>query len=87
MTIIDRTELPKVKFKDIKPEQTFKYAGCICTKLPTRCSNRTECNAIDNEHYDLIMFSDDDIVYPVKATLIIESNVNSISLSAEDYNG
>ena len=87
MTVIDKTDLPRAKFKDIKPEQTFKYAGGIYTKLPKRCLSRTECNAIDNEHYDLILFSDDDIVFPVKATLIVESDVNTICLSAEDYNG
>lgn len=86
MTVVDKTVLPKVKFKDIKERQTFKYAGGIYTKLP-KLFNRTECNAIDNEHYELMLLSDDDIVSPVKATLVIESEVVSINLSAEDYNG
>lgn len=83
MTVIDKTDLPKARFKDIKERQTFKYAGGIYTKLP-KLFNRTECNAIDNEHYELMMLSDDDIVSPVKATLIIESDVNSIYLPKED---
>lgn len=83
MTVIDKTDLPKTKFKNIKERQTFKYAGGIYTKLP-KLFNRTECNAIDNEHYELMMLSDDDIVSPVKATLIIESDVNSIYLPKED---
>lgn len=87
MIVIDKTVLPKTKFKNIKERQTFKYAGGIYTKLPNLCANRnrTECNAIDNEHYELMMMSDDDIVSPVKATLIIESDVNSIYLPKEDY--
>lgn len=84
MTVIDKTDLPKTKFKNIRERQTFKYAGGIYTKLP-KLFNRTECNAIDNEHYELMMLSDDDIVSPVKATLIIESEVDSIYLSKEDY--
>ena len=87
MKVIDKTDLPRTKFKNIKERQTFKYAGGIYTKLSKLCKNRTECNAVDNEHYELMMFSDDDIVFPVKATLIIESDVVSFKLSAEDYNG
>ena len=87
MTVIDKTDLPKTKFKNIKERQTFKYAGGIYTKLSKLCKNRTECNAVDNEHYELMLFSDDDIVFPVKATLIIESDVTSIFLPKEDYNG
>lgn len=82
MIVIDKTDLPKTKFKNIKERQTFKYAGGIYTKLP-KLFNRTECNAIDNEHYELMMLSDDDIVSPVKATLIIESDVDSIYLPKE----
>lgn len=84
MIVIDKTVLPKTKFKNIKERQTFKYAGGIYTKLSKLCANRTECNAIDNEHYELMMFSDNDIVFPVKATLTIESDVNSIYLPKED---
>lgn len=49
MAVIDKTKLPKIKFKDIKERQSFKYAGGVYTKLP-KLFNRTECNAIDNEH-------------------------------------
>lgn len=87
MTVIDKTDLPKTKFKNIKERQTFKYAGGIYTKLSKLCRNRTECNAVDNEHYELMLFSDDDIVFPVKSTLIIESDVTSIFLPKEGYNG
>lgn len=83
MIVIDKTVLPKTKFKNIKERQTFKYAGGIYTKLP-KLFNRTECNAIDNEHYELMMLTDDVMVSPVKATLIIESDVNSIYLPKED---
>ena len=86
MTVIDKTKLPKVKFKDIKERQSFKYAGGVYTKLP-KLFNRTEYNAIDNEHYELMLFPDDEIVSPVKTTLIVESDVDTICLSAEDYNG
>lgn len=86
MTVIDKTKLPKVKFKDIKERQSFKYTGGVYTKLP-KLFNRTECNAIDNEHYELMLFPDDEMVSPVKTTLIVESDVSTICLKAEDYNG